>query len=125
MEILIKSLIISLAIVGLRIVSSPGMFLYFLRMPYEILVNVNKRFNKRVPKDKAELWVGQFIGLILLRMPVYLLKPIIGCTTCMASVWTIVIDYTYFELNKYTILTAFIVAALNSLIYALYVKLDK
>mgnify|MGYP007059577415 CR=1 FL=1 len=101
MELIIKSFIISLAIVELRIFSSPGMILFFLRMPYDY-------FNDRS------------------KVITYLLKPVIGCTTCMASVWTLVIDAFYFErLNKWTILTIFIVACLNSIIMALYERISK
>lgn len=91
-QLLIKSLIISLFCVGLRIASSPGMVLYFLRKPFENL----------------EGWKN------------YLAKPVILCSTCMASVWTIVIEYAYFELSIWTILIIFVVAAMNSIIYAFY-----
>ena len=99
MDMLIKSLIISLACVGLRIVSSPGMILYFLRMPYEWAQNESD-------------------------MLTYILKPVIGCVTCMASVWTLVIEKVFYSgLNKATILIIFIVAALNSIIYGIYQKI--
>ena len=79
--ILIKSLTVSLFCVGLRIVSSEGMILHFLRKPYEYLENLKNE------DDISEL--GNFY--------MYLMKPIIGCTTCMASVWSVVIDYYYFN----------------------------
>lgn len=51
----------------------------------------------------------------------HIMKPIIGCCTCMASVWVIVIDYFYFNsLNKWTVLIIFVVACLNSLFYATF-----
>lgn len=100
MDILIKALIISLFCVGLRIISSPGMIFYFLRMPYE--------------------WSQRHSQLLK-----YLLKPVIGCGTCMASVWTIVIEFGYYNstFNIELIIIAFIVAALNSIIYAYFEKL--
>ena len=99
-QILLKSILISLAIVGLRIVSSPGMILYILRMPYEWAQKNNPYLT-------------------------YLLKPIIGCTTCMASVWTIIIELVYFDLSLWTLITTFIVACMNSIFYELYDKLNK
>lgn len=101
MEILIKSLVISLFCVGLRIISSPGMLLYFLRQPYE--------------------WAQNKTNILK-----HLLKPVIGCGTCMASVWTIAIELTYYnELSLKTFIIMFIVAALNSILYAYYEKLTK
>ena len=99
MELLIKSLTISLFCVGLRIVSSPGMILYFLRMPYEWAQKNNK----------ALTWI---------------LKAVIGCGTCMASVWTIAISFVYYNtLELETIVIIFVVAALNSVIYGIFEKL--
>jgi len=92
MDILEKALIISLFCVGLRIISSEGMILYFIRKPYE----------KGSKLTKA------------------ILKPIIGCVTCMSGIYTIIIELSYYSISKWTILTIFIVAAFNSIIYALY-----
>ena len=100
MDILLKALIISLFCVGLRIISSPGMIFYFLRMPYE--------------------WSQTHSQLLK-----YILKPVIGCGTCMASVWTIAIEIGYYN-NTFTVqsvIIAFIVASLNSIIYAYFEKL--
>ena len=101
MDILIKALIISLFCVGLRIISSPGMIFYFLRMPYE--------------------WSQTHSQLLK-----YILKPVIGCGTCMASVWTIAIEIGYYNstFTVQSVIIAFIVAALNSLIYAYYEKIS-
>ena len=96
-ELLEQSLIISLAIVGLRMVSSKGMILYFLREPFENLTGWKQ----------------------------YVMKPFILCTTCMASVWTIAISYSYYSISRYTIIQIFIVACLNSIIFAYYEKLNK
>lgn len=96
MEILIKSIVISLSICGLRIVSSKGMILYFLRKPFENTTG----------------WKN------------YLAKPFILCVTCMSSIWTIAIDYFYYgNMDKWTILTIFVVSALNAVIYATYKKI--
>lgn len=127
MELLIKSLIISFAIVGLRIASSKEMVLYFLRAPYDILKRVRKSTNDKFIKnstERLELYVYVFWRAILLDLPIYLMKPVIGCVTCMASFWTLVIEHFYFgNIDKWTILTIFVVAAFNSISYAFYEKL--
>jgi len=123
MEYLItKSIIISLAICGLRMVSSKGMILEFLRMPYEWLlceVEEISKFNKLHSIDSTLLETWKYKILI------YILKPLIGCTTCMASVWTLIIEYSYFKLSWWSVITVFIVACMNSIIFALYEKLNK
>ena len=112
------SVIISFAIVGLRIVSSKGMILHFLRMPYEWLQNppINRDEYGTMKCYKLEKYFPLFI---------YILKPILGCCTCMSSVWTVVISYFFFELSQWTILLIFMVAFLNSIFMALYEKLSK
>jgi len=123
MEILIKALIISLFCVGLRIISGPGMLLYFLRMPYEYYKNYGvwaKHFEMNESFELPQSAIRRY------NLASYLLKPIIGCGTCMASVWTIVIELGYY--NTFTIqsvIIAFVVAALNSIIHAYYEKLTK
>ena len=92
MELLEKALILSLAIVGLRIVSSKGMILYCIRKPFESLTGWKK----------------------------YIMKRIILCCVCMGSVWTVIIEMAYFKLCSETLLLIFIVCAMNGIIYALY-----
>ena len=106
MDILIKSLIVSLFCVGLRMVSSKEMILHFLRVPYEWVKSI-KNPNK------------------LNKLLVYLMKPIIGCVTCMSSVWSLVISHFYFGgINKWTILIIFVSSCLNTLIYTVFEKVD-
>lgn len=115
-----RAIIISLAIVGLRVVSSKGMILYFLRMPYEYCISALDFYDAIYDcNHKARIKKIQFKTLI------YILKPIIGCCTCMASVYTITIDYYYFELTEWTVLSIFMVATLNSIIFSLYERLEK
>lgn len=123
MEILIKSLIISLFCVGLRIISSPGMLLYFLRMPFDYYKNYGvwaKHFEINEDFELPNKIKNRY------NLATYLLKPIIGCGTCMASVWTVAIELGYY--NTFTIqsvIIAFVVAALNSIIHAYYEQLNK
>ncbi len=85
---------ISLFCVGLRIASSKGMVLYFLRRPYE----------------KAK---SPFLN--------WLLSPLIGCCTCMASVHSL---WIFCYLNEFVfldwLLCAISVAALNAILYRTY-----
>ena len=138
-ELLLKSLTISLFCVGLRIVSSKGMVLYFIRWPYdkfkELLaeeVKLKEDFlyhlkagNGNVEDLKKGIRAASYaIGFE--RCLIYLLKPVIACSTCMASLWTILLDYFYFNaLGKSTIIIIFVCACLNSIIHAVYDKLIK
>ena len=125
-----QSIIISFAIVGLRIVSSKGMVLHFLRFPYDVITNrlKNERFSFDMQSTNDR---GLEVRAIILKrikkynILIHLLKPIIGCCTCMASFYTIVISHYYFELSQWTILQIFIVAFLNSILFATYNKLIK
>lgn len=127
--ILLKSIVISLACVGLRIASSKGMLLYFLRMPYEWLTDKTKKekfsYNMQATNARGlEVRILIMSRIKKLSIPIYILKPIIGCVTCMASVYTLLIEHFYFgNIDKWTILIIFIVACLNSIIYAFYEKL--
>lgn len=127
MEILEKALIISLFCVGLRIISRKGMILYFLRMPYESIKKEIK-FIRKLNKQKK--WLTQeenlFSGLLkicyVLNMAIirFILKASIGCVTCMSGTYTIILELSYYSLSKWTVLTIFIVACLNSIIYGIY-----
>ena len=92
-----ESIIISLFYIGLRIITSKGMIGYFMRKPFENLIGWKQ----------------------------YVMKPLLMCVTCFASFYTIVISYFYFEPSQWTILQVFIVATLNSIIFAYYEKLQK
>lgn len=127
MELLEKALIISLFCVGLRIVSSKGMILSWLRFPYES-INKEIKFIRKLNKQKK--WLTQeenlFSGLLkicyVLNMAIIrvILKAVIGCVVCMGSFWTIIIELTYFKLSLSTLLLIFIVCAMNGIIYAMY-----
>ena len=133
MEILINSLIISLFCVGLRLVTEDGMILDFIRKPYEMLskaVYRQERFVKLIyiRRNKNPLidlryansvdWKRYFNKKII-----YLLKPIIGCVTCMSSVWSVVISHFFLNgIEKQTLLIIFVVACLNTWIYKLIDK---
>ena len=126
--LLLTSLLISLFCVGLRIISSKGMILRFLRKPYELLgnnrstkvailkqllsekVESKKKFDEYAKGDLVnvkelvsykDLAQGKFEAYENYRknnknyifwsgITLYIMKPIIGCCTCMASVWTLV-----------------------------------
>ena len=86
------AIIISMASLGFRCITAPGMLLYFLRRPFE---NAH-----------------DFIR--------YLGKPLILCSTCMASVHTLIwYPYLVGEFNWDIIITMLIVAFLNTILYKL------
>lgn len=117
MELLEKALIISLYCVGLRIISSKGMILYFLRKPYE-WINT-RRDAAEMFKDEKD-WKAGKIETLFYEVGTYVLKPLIGCVVCMGSFWTIIIELTYFNLSLSTLLLIFIVCAMNGIIYGMY-----
>jgi len=125
MDILIKSLIISLACTGLRISSDKGMILYFLRWPYEYLQQCKKDSDHACttyPSTSATYLISSR-DRVMYQFLIYILKPLIGCITCMASVYTIVMELTFWNLSWWTIPTIFIVATMNSIIFSTYNKL--
>ena len=130
--LLIKSLIISLVCVGLRMVSSKGMIFYFLRWPYDRLqkhLKKEKKFLKFLKKattvPKIPVTTTEKI-ILFYKTLIYILKPFIGCVTCMASVYSLAIDWHYYgHCDRYKVLLIFMVACLNTLFYTLFEKLNK
>ena len=105
MIILTQSLIISFFCIGLRISMEEGMILESFRKPYTDLLEINE-------DDLNQLGKISYI----------VLKPIVGCITCMSSFWTLILSYFYFSITPRTILVIFIVAGLNSILYKIYEK---
>jgi len=93
---IIQALEISLAIVGLRLVTDKGMVLDFLRQPY---------------------LSGGTITQILL-------KPVVGCYLCMSSFWTLVLYPFLVGVDWKIFPTMFIVAAFNAIIYNTILRLE-
>lgn len=124
MELLIKSLIISLVCVGLRIMYRKGMVLHFLRKPYEYLqdktIQLNRLCKWRKYIANRNLYKRY---LIIDNLLILILKPFVGCIICFASVYTIIMEiYAYNGLNKATPIIMLIVVTLNSIIYGIYEK---
>ena len=93
MEIIQLILIIGLFCTGLRMITAEGMIFYFLRKPYEKTTGIIK----------------------------YLLKPLIGCVTCMASFHGIWIYYTLKGFNSVEMIICCIGAAcINTLLYSFF-----
>jgi hypothetical protein len=85
-------IVISLFCVGLYILTHD--FFTFLKL---------HEFEYKLIKDYPELW--------------FVFKPILGCATCMASVWSFVfIERLSIEL----VIIAFSVAYVNTILYRLY-----
>jgi len=116
---------ISLFCIGLRIVSSKGMILYFLRKPYDFVckeINEIKRIYNLIDNKDSKPLLAEHVKMEIRYYSIlqYILKPIIGCVTCMASFWTIVWGFYY----QFTIVEFFMVAlpvaALNAVGFAVY-----
>ena len=168
-KLILFTVLVSAFCVGLRIISSPGMLLYFLRKPYERYLREKEHLIGGMEADKDELsrvikLIGRKQGSIhmekqfdeishltisqletdlqvlnatksdiekiykdsklklgVTNFRINLLKPVIGCITCMASVWTLVWALVFFYGVDLRILIAMgVVAFLNSILYALY-----
>lgn len=85
-------LVISLFCVGLYIVTHD--FFLFLKLD---------EFENKLIKEYTELWL--------------LFKPLLGCVTCMASVWSFVFVQ---KISIEFVVTAFSVAFLNTILYRIY-----
>lgn len=160
---IVFAIAVSLFCVGLRIITSKGKILYFLRWPYEWLekfddvefggLESDKEFRTKLENEYSDMMIqlakgettnervqeklGQIRSmdklimksewkLFLSGVAQWIMKPLWICSTCMASVWTIV---WYFILNDYPFTNGYIldiavsmgaVAFLNSIFYALY-----
>ncbi len=98
-------ILISAFCIGLRTISAKGFILYFLRIPYERSTGFLKQ----------------------------LLKPVIGCCTCMASIhgtWIFIfMNYGQIELSAtwfvFLVLCCISAAGLNHFIYTLIELMDE
>ena len=117
-EILLKSIFISLAIVGFRIVTSEGMILYFLRKPFEDYMDDLEYLKKKKMLDSLTKF--EHSEFIKLETILYMAKPFITCVYCKASVYTLLINRIFFELDMWSIPQIFIVVTFNALTYHLY-----
>lgn len=110
-------ILISMASLGFRCITDKGMIFYFLRKPFDKLIEMNKLISNthsvRPRNPNKYDWI------------IYLAKPVILCSTCMSSVhtlvwWPILVgEYTLF-----TIVTMLSVAFLNTLLYLIIEKLQ-
>ena len=138
MNTLNLALIISLASLGFRAITGKGMIFYFMRKPFDNLNRWKTKFQsaddttprkeyKFIGKCRTDKWVMRLeagwgenpdkpASIVL-----YLAKPVIICSTCMASVhtliWFPIITGEFYTANL--ILVMLIVAILNTLIWSL------
>lgn len=84
---------------GWRIVTDEGNLLYFIRKPFENLQD-NLEMQTELYKSFKSKKVLEKIKL--LKVKIYLLKPIILCITCFSSVWGAVVFVTLngFHVNQ-------------------------
>lgn len=123
------ALLISLASLGFRAITGKGMIFYFLRKPFDDISARNKNLQSFIdnesnskedlPKSKKLLKRNKSI--------LYIAKPFILCSTCMASIHTLIWFYiieNHFIL-KDVVLVMLIVALLNTLIWATVEMIQK
>lgn len=173
--LLLISIFVSLFCVGLRIISSKGILLYFLRRPYDLMENDRRRLLKKVTDmdadifkhiqeiemlrsgekrmsdnpeiskkiaDQRIIFIQEYIKSMLpfnnnvkkkvkqLDLKIGILKPIIGCGTCMSSFWVFIFWFPCLTLTNLPIDSIesywgivpvmFITATFNSIILAVY-----
>lgn len=147
-SILLISLIISLASLGFRAITSKGMVFYFLRKPFDKLSDRKKNLIDHKRKTRHNLVTLQDVSAKdrspdvndeILKLGnelqnigdplkydwlLYIMKPFILCSTCMASVHTLVWYPIITGGYKWpVILVMLIVATLNTLIWAYIEKI--
>ena len=136
MNILNIAVIISLASLGFRAITGKGMILYFLRQPLDRLNRWKNKYKTADDIDKkhtvlcVDMTDKRFMRLeagwgskpdLYANVVLYIMKPVILCSTCMASVhtliWFPIITGEFYTTNL--ILVMLIVATLNTLIWSL------
>lgn len=155
MNILHTALIISFASLGFRAITGKNMILYFLRKPFDTLSDRKKRINETAEtawkrSEEIEELIPTLDGSDLLEYKkemdlqysihaecmadnpekhdwlLYIMKPFLLCSTCMASVHTLVWWYVMdFEWDYRVILVMLIVAFLNTLGWAIVELIQK
>ncbi|MHA1480758.1 MAG: hypothetical protein ACTSQZ_05000 [Candidatus Thorarchaeota archaeon] len=154
--LIIFALGVSFFCVGLRIITSKDMILYWMRKPYEKLKTYideekglladSKKFREELQKkfdymygSDDPIWeekcdsimfdirkmdeniVTSIERIAFATLGVWLMKPIVGCVTCMASVWTITFGFIFYaDLNWKIILPMMMVAFFFFFFYATY-----
>ena len=100
-----QAFIISLFCVGFRITTDEQMILEIIRKPYVQICSTK--------------WsdLNNFGKVVY-----YIMKPIVGCITCMSSFWSLIISFFYFQIDFTIIPVIFMVAGLNTIIYRFYEK---
>lgn len=88
--------LISLACLGVRAVTDKGMIFYFLRCPFERLEEKRDEIDETILEKIGDLQyltytyrLDSFKTLFYTSI-LYLMKPILTCSTCMASVHTLI-----------------------------------
>ena len=127
-EYLYSILVIVLFCLGWNTITQQGMIFYFLRRPFEGLFDeiTNKEAILKSVQGKRILEGNEFklakSYLRNLKVSYYIVKPIVLCITCMASVWGIPI-YLYLNGFNAMLFPAIISASfIQTFIWNLYDK---
>lgn len=125
---------------GWRMVTDEDQLLYFLRKPFENLsVEIdNQRFIYtdmiNAPSPNHQEIQKQYYKIVLLQIKLLIVKPLILCITCMASVWGAIVFYfcsifhfnniISFHLLPYLTFNCIAASFIQTFIWKLYAKLD-
>ena len=124
MNIFTTIIIISFASLGFRAITGKGMILYFLRSPFDKLSKKNadlkEEVNKRVEAlGEDHVKMKSIIKISMISATLYLMKPVLLCSTCMASVhtlvWFAILDKQF---DSQMILVMLSVAFVNTLLWS-------
>ena len=91
------SLLISLASLGARAVTDKNMIFYFLRKPFdrisknidELESELERLVNANVNYEASVLYKHDLYKIGIRRIALYIMKPVFMCSTCMASLHTL------------------------------------
>lgn len=95
MNIFTTIFIITFASLGFRAITGKGMILYFLRSPFDRLAEIKKEIDELMltaldEKGAEAIPTRSIIVAYSIRFILYIMKPVLLCSTCMASVHTLV-----------------------------------
>lgn len=151
-DVILVSIIISLASLGFRVITGKGMVLYFLREPFDKMaekrniaesevnrwnefiksrkehlkqydetpVENKKQFEKDIKTGEDKL--NTLPNIERIDTILYIMKPVLLCSTCMASLHTLIwFPFVTGEIFTFVLpLTMLMVAFLNSILFEVY-----
>ena len=124
-------LLITFASLGFRAITDKGMILYFIRSPFDRLSDRKKEIDIRILKIAEEssedsVEFKDVFKSFSIKFVLYMMKPVMLCSTCMASLHTLLWYYLLnLQFNMLTIVVMLSVAFLNTLLWSLTQLISK